>query len=232
METLGQLEELGSPAGDAAFQRLTTHVGVGNAGHIGQAVTAHGATPVQEAVAATSAMVEQYRRQGMSDAAILDTFQSGEAVTALRETVATPLSDDQLAAVADLVLLPQRRLTRSQLAAAIGERVAAGETTVASVQATIGSPVHFGGQTGTVRGVIAGAQALRLAPEEMARLAEQIGRGLREAVQAELVGQGHRPEVVSDFLNNLAALPAAITVPQTTAARNRESREENDEETL
>jgi len=226
METISRLEEIGSPAGDAAFQGLTTHVGVRNAGHIGQAVAAHGATPVQEAVAATSAMVKQYRRQGMSDAAILDTFQSGEAAATLRETMATSLSDDQLAAVADLVLLPQRRLARPQLAVAIGERVAAGETTVASVQAAIGSPVHFGGQTGTVRGVIAGARALQLAPEELAQLAEQIGRGLREAVQAELVGQGHRPDLVAEFLSNLAALPAAITVPQTTAGGDLGSRSE------
>jgi hypothetical protein len=80
---------------------------------------------------------------------------------------------------------------------------------------------------------MAGAQALQLAPEELARLAALISHGLREEVQAELISRGHRPEVVHPFVSSLAALPAAVTFPQTTApGRVSESEEGNSEEAL
>ena len=227
----GRLEESASPAGQAAYRALVGHAGPQNAGLLRQAVSTHGAASVQEAAAATAAMVAEYRRQGRGDAEILAAFQSGEAATALRSTLDTPLANAELAAVADLVLLPERRLTRVQLAGVIGAQVETGRSTIAGVQAAIGSPVHFGGQTGNIRGVIAGAQALQLAPEELARLAEQIAAGLREAVQAELLQAGHRPEVVHPFVSSLAALPAAVTVPQTTATGSAGENEANSEET-
>ncbi|NLF65311.1 MAG: type IV secretion system protein, partial [Chloroflexi bacterium] len=227
---IGRLADGASPAGHAAYQALVTHAGPHNAGLLRQAVSAHGADAVQAAAEATAAMVAEYRRQGLGDAEILTAFQSGDAATVLRSTVDTPLADAELSAVADLVLLPERRLTRAQLASVIGAQVAAGSPTVEGVQAAIGSPVHFGGQTGNIRGVIAGAQALQLAPEELARLAEQIAAGLREAVQAELLQAGHRPEVVHPFVSSLAALPAAVTVPQTTATPVARNDEENSEE--
>jgi hypothetical protein len=185
---------------------------------------------VHAAAEATAAMVAEYRSRELDEAEILQAFQSGEAATALRSTRDTPLADAELAAVADLVLLPERRLTRAQLASVIGAQVETGSPTVEGVQAAIGSPVHFGGQTGNIRGVIAGAQALQLAPEELARLAEQISAGLREAVQAELLGRGHRPEVVHPFVSSLAALPAAVTVPQTTGTTTIAGGEEKSEE--
>ena len=228
---IGRLADSASPAGRAAYEALVAHAGAQNAGLLRQAVSAHGAASVQEAAAATAAMVAEYRRQGRGDAEILAAFQSGEAATALRSTLDTPLADAEMSAVADLVLQPERRLTRVQLAAVIGAQVAAGSPTVEGVQAAIGSPVHFGGQTGNIRGVIAGAQALQLAPEELARLAERVGQGLREAVQAELVSRGHRPDVVHPFVSSLAALPAAVTVPQTTATGSAGENEANSEET-
>ena len=45
-----------------------------------------------------------------------------------------------------------------------------------------------------------------------------IQDGLRQVVQDELAGRGHRPEVVRDFVSDMAALPAVMTVPQSTAA--------------
>ena len=80
---------------------------------------------MQEAAAATANLVTQYRTQGMDDAAVLAAFQSGEAAAAIREATAaqdspTPLTDAQLSAVADMVLLPQRRLTRTELVGVIG----------------------------------------------------------------------------------------------------------------
>jgi hypothetical protein len=71
-----------------------------------------------------------------------------------------------------------------------------------------------------VRGVMAGAQAMRLAPEELARLAQLIRQGLRDEAQAELTGRGHAPETVRDFVTDLAALPGAMAVPQTTGRKD------------
>jgi hypothetical protein len=225
METLGRLEGSASPGGVAAYQTLRTYVGEQNANLIEQAVATHGAAPVQEAAAATAAMVAEYRRQGLDEADILSAFQQGEAASTLRATVETPLSDEQLAAVADMVLLPQRQLTRAELVAAIGRQVAAGNPTDEAVAADIGSPIHFGSQTGNVRAVIAGAQALQLSAEELARLAELLRAGLWDAAQTELARQGHPPAAVHGFIADLAALPAMMTIPQTTAARRQEDGE-------
>ncbi len=135
------------------------------------------------------------------------------------------MSDEQLTAVADMVLLPQRRLTRGELAVVIGEQVAAGATSDQAVAEAIGTPVSFGGQTGAIRGVMAGAEAMNLSPDDLARLADLINEGLREAVQAELAGRGHRPELVRGFVSDLASLPGAMIVPQTVARRPQQSDE-------
>jgi hypothetical protein len=65
---------------------------------------------------------------------------------------------------------------------------------------------------------MAGARAMNLSPAELARLAEMIREGLRDAVQAELAGRGYRADVVQDFVSDMAALPRAIVMPQTTAS--------------
>ena len=155
----------------------------------------------------------------MDDAAVLATFQSGEAAAAIRETSATPLSDEQLSAVADMVLLPQRRLTRTELVGVIGQEAAAGAVDEQPVIQAIGMPVGFGGQTGNVRGVMAGVRAMNLSPADLARLSEMIQDGLRDVVQAELADRGYRPEMVRDFVSDMAALPGAMVVPQSTAIK-------------
>ncbi len=124
-----------------------------------------------------------------------------------------------MAAVADMVLLPQRYLTRTELVAVIGREAAAGAVNEQAVAQAIASPVGFGGMTGSVRGVLAGAGAMNLSPAELAHLAEMIQDGLRDRVQTELAGRGYRPEMVHDFISDLAALPGALVVPQTTATR-------------
>ena len=58
---------------------------------------------------------------------------------------------------------------------------------------------------------------MNLSPAELARLAEMIQDGLRDVVQAELTGRGYRPEMVRDFVGDMAALPGAMIVPQSTA---------------
>lgn len=217
VEAVGRLQNPVSPAGRAAHEALVTYTGERNAGLVRQAVAAHGAIAVQDALAATSAMVAEYQRQGLNDAGILNTYQQGQASAALRATMDSALSDEQLAAVADMVLLPRRQVTRTELARAIGEQVAAGDATVDGLQHALGSPVHFGGQTGNMRGVIAGARALQLSPEELAQLAEFIREGLWQDAQRQLLERGHSAERVHTFIADLSGLPTVMSVPQSTA---------------
>lgn len=216
-DILTRLEDPHSLAGQAAHKTLVVYTGENNAGLIQAAVNQHTAMAVQEATTATADLVAQYRDQGMGDAAVLAAFQSGEAATAVREAITTPLSDAQLSAVADMVLLPQRRLTRTELVTVIGQEAAAGATNEQTIVQAIGMPTGFGGQTGNVRGVMAGARAMNLSPAELVRLAEMIQDGLRDVVQAELADRGYRPEMVRDFVSDMAALPGAMVVPQSTA---------------
>lgn len=235
-DTLARLAEPQSLAGQAAHKTLVHYTGAHNAALIETAVAQHSVTAVQAATAATADLAAHYRQLGLSDAAQLAAFQSGEATTAIRETTATPLSDEQLAAVADMVLLPQRRLTRAELVAVIGQeaaapRAAAGAAGEQAVAQAIGmGPTvvasGFGGQTGNVRGVLAGAQAMQLSPADLARLAEMIQDGLRDVVQAELMGRGVPATQVHTFINDMAALPAAIVIPQTTAVQPQQPLEE------
>jgi hypothetical protein len=220
--TIERLQEPDSVAGQAAHRTLVVYTGQRNADLIQGAVGQHMATAVQEATTATANLVAQYQAQGMDDAAVLAAFQSGEAAVAIREALtaqgaATPISDTQLSAVADMVLLPRRRLTRTELVNVIGQQVAAGATNEQAIVQAVGSPVGFGGQTGNVRGVMAGARAMNLSPADLVRLAELLRDGLRETVQEELVGRGHQPAQVREFVSDMAALPSAMVLPQSTA---------------
>ncbi len=218
-DTLARLEDPHSLAGQAAHKTLVIYTGEQNTALIQEAVAQHTATAVQTATAATADLVAQYRDQGMGDAETLDAFQSGEATAVIRETLAeqgapTPLSDAQLSAVADMVLLPQRRITRTELAVVIGQQVAAGATNEQAVAQAIGSPVGFGGQTGNVRGVMAGVAAMNLSPADLAHLSELISDGLRETAQQELIGRGYQPAQVREFVGDMTALPDMVSVPQ------------------
>lgn len=224
--TLARLEDPDASAGQAAYKRLLVYTGERNADLIQQAVNQHTATAVQKTAAATADLVAEYRVRGMDDAAVLAAFQSGEAVATIRQTTATQLSDQQLSAVADMVLLPQRRLTRPELVSVIGSEATAGANGEQAVIKAIGMPIGFGGHTGNVRGVLVGAQAMRLSPEDMARLAEMVQEGLRDVVQAELAARGYRPELVRHFVGDLAALPSVMVVPQTTAVVSKPSQAE------
>jgi hypothetical protein len=233
-EALEKLESPDTAAGQAAFQTLVNHAGPDNARLLQAAVTDHSAESVGAAAAAVAGMAAHYRGQGLDEAAVLQTFRSGRAAEALRQILATPLSDEQLAAAADLVLQPQRRLDRSELVAVIGREAAAGAVSDQAIIEAIGSPVGFGSQTGNVRGVLVGARDLNLSPAELSRLADLISDGLRETARQELAGRGHRPEQVRALIADIAALPAAITVPQSTAwpaaARQQQISEEDSNE--
>ena len=216
-DTLARLAEPHSLAGQAARSTLVTYTGTRNASLLQEAVGQHTAAAVQEATTATADLVAHYRQQGLSDTDQLTAFQSGEAATTIREGLDTPLSDEHLSAVADMVMLPQRRLTRPELVTVIGQEAAAGATSEQAVIDALSMPIGFGGQTGNVRGVMAGARAMALSPAELARLAEMIQDGLRDEVQAELVGRGYQSAQAGAFVTDMAALPAAMVLPQTTS---------------
>ncbi|MCA9999851.1 MAG: hypothetical protein KDE56_29010, partial [Anaerolineales bacterium] len=231
-DTLAQLAEPESPAGQAAQKTLVVYTGQHNARLIQSAVTQHSAAAVQAAAEATTTVVNQYRRRGVPDADVLAAFQSGEAAAAIQETTAaqgspTPLTEAQLSAVADMVLLPQRRISRAELVSVIGQEAAAGAADEQSILQALGMgptviPSGFGGQTGNVRGVLAGAQAMNLSPADLTRLAEMIQDGLRDVVQTELADRGYQPEMVRHFVSELVALPGAMVVPQSTATDKEE----------
>lgn len=106
---MARLADRSSPGGQAAYQTLVVYTGQRDADLIKAAVSQHTATPVQAATTATVDLVSHYRAEGLDDAALLATFQQGRARAALREQHETPLNDDHLSAVADMVLLPQKR---------------------------------------------------------------------------------------------------------------------------
>ena len=220
-DLLAALPETAQPAGQAAYQALALFGGPANAGQLQAAVAAHTPPPVQQAAAATAALAAGYRAQGLDDAAILRAFQEGQATATLRAESATPLSDAQLAAVADLVLLPQRQLTRTELVMAIGQQAAAGATSEQAVIEALAMPTDFGRQTGNVRGVLAGVQALSLSPADLAQLASLIRDGLWPAAQTALLDRGGAPDVVHAFISDVATLPHTLVVPQTSAGRPR-----------
>jgi hypothetical protein len=109
---------------------------------------------------------------------------------------------------------------------AIGQEAAAGATSEEAVVKALGMPVGFAGQTGNVRGVLAGASAMQLSPSDLARLAQMIQDGLRDSVQAELMGRGYQTAQVGNFISDMAALPAAMVVPQSTAVQPQQPSEE------
>jgi len=220
LSVIAQLQEPDSVTGRGAYRTVRAFAGEENVQHILEALQQPGGA---EAVhLATNAFHEQVRRQqaeGMDDAAIYESFRRGEPAAELRATIDTPLSDAQLQAVADVVLLPQRRLTRAELAAAIGEAAARRDASEQDVAHLLGTRAHFGSQTGNVRGVLAGAQELHMTPADLSRLAEAVQRGLQEEVMAELTTRGGRPQAVRALAADLTALPELLSVPLTTAQK-------------
>jgi len=224
LSVISQLQETESVTGQGAYRTVRAFAGEENVQHIQEALQQSGGA---EAVhLAANAFHEQVRRQqaeGVDDAAIYESFRRGEPAAELRATIDTSLTDAQLQALADVVLLPQRRLTRIELAAAIGEAAARSDASEQDVAHLLGTRAHFGSQTGNVRGVLAGAQELHMTPVDLTRLAEAVQRGLQEEVMAELTARGRRPEAVRALAADLTALPELLSVPLTTAQREEHS---------
>jgi len=218
LNVIAHLQEPDSVAGQGAYQTLRAFAGEENARHIQEALQQPGgAEAVHLAANAFHEQVRRYQAEGLDDAAVYDSFRRGEPLTELRRTVDTSLSDAQLQALADVLLLPRRRLTRVELATAIGEAAGRDEASEQDVAHLLGTRAHFGSQTGNVREVLAGARELQLAPADLTRLAEAVQRGLQEEVIREMAARGGRPEAMRALAADLAALPELLSVPLTTS---------------
>ncbi len=198
----------------AAHGLIARFTGADNADLVAAASRQHGAAVVQETIATIGDLVDYYRVRGRDNAGVLTTFRSGEGVEMLRERLETPLSDEQIKALTDMLLLPRRQLSRRELAHAVGQVAADPDADEQAVAERLSMPVGFGGQTGSVRGVLAGAREMGLTAEEMGRLAQMIQDGLREAVLTELTARNQPETAVRAFISDLSALPEAMVVPQ------------------
>lgn len=215
-QTVARLVSDNETLRQAAHGLIARFTGTENADLVATASQQHGAEAVQAAIATIGDLVDHYRSRGRDNAGVLTTFQSGEGIEAVRERLETPLSDDQIKAVTDMLLLPRRQLSRRELARAIG-KVAADPDADADEQAVatrLSLPVGFGSQTGSVRGVLTGAREMGLTAAEMGRLAQMIQDGLREAVLTELTARNQPEATARSFISDLSALPEAMVVPQ------------------
>lgn len=218
-DVVAGLTEPTSFGGQATYKTLAQYAGADNVQQIQAAVLQHQETAVQAVATAIANVSAQQTEQGMSDAVQLEAWQRGDALNTVREHQETPLTDAQIRAVADMVLLPQRQLTHSELISAIGQVATQGATDEQPIAHELGMPVGFGTQTGNVRAVLAGTQQLQLGPGELTRLAQMVQQGLRAQVQAELLARGTAPIDAQTFINDLTALPSVMTVPQSTSIK-------------
>ncbi|MCP4423926.1 MAG: hypothetical protein GY803_05505, partial [Chloroflexi bacterium] len=217
MQAIAGLDEPNSAVGQSIQQLLTNVAGPDNANTIAAAVSEHSVSNVQTAANATMQVISQAQTEGQTSEEILNAFQSGDALTAVRETAAaagTPisLSNDQLHALADTTMLPQRQLDMSGLLTAMNETIQAGGGDDRALADHLNAPTHFGPLTGTIRQVMTGMGQMQLSAADAARIAAQIQAGQGAQTRQELLGRGHMPAQVDRFINNVSSLPPTIAV--------------------
>jgi hypothetical protein len=171
---------------------------------------------VQAALEAIMAQVEAAQAAGESAADILGAYQDGSAFSQGDILPDSPLTPEQLTAAADAVMQPRRELAQPEILAAVANMVAAGGRSDADLAQVLGSPTHFGPQTGAIRGVLEGVAALQLTADQLQEMAAQLRAGVLP--QDYLSGQGYRPGLARAFQRDLSGLGAGISVPQTTRA--------------
>lgn len=202
-----------------AHAGIQEYAGPQAAATIQQAVTQHGTANVQQSINVTAELVDTFAAQGATGDQILSQFQSGGVAEIVRQQANTALTDEQIAAVADAVLMPRRVLSKADLADAIAETLQQGYTSEDALAAQIGTPTNFGGDTGAIRTVMQGAQEMQIGQKEMRRMTEQISQGLKQEVRQQLQQLGHSRLTVDEFVNGLETLPDTLQVPQTAAFR-------------
>jgi hypothetical protein len=212
----------GSNAGAtrAAQAEIAHSAGPQAAATVQAAVSQHGAANITLAIDATAQFIEQRAAQGATAEEVLQQFQSGAAAETIRQEAGVErLTEEQAAAIADLLLTPRRVLDREELVTAVAATLAQGYSGENALAAYIGSPAGFGGDTGSIRAVMDGAQAMSLSQADLARMARLIEDGLRHELRQELRQAGHNRTVVETFVSGLDSLPDALQVPQTAAFR-------------
>jgi hypothetical protein len=221
MQAIAGLENPNSAAGLSVQQLLTNVAGSENAHTIATAVAEHSVSHVQTATNATMQVISQAQADGQTPETILSAFQSGDALTAIRETAAaagTPLalSNNQLHALADTTLLPQRQLDVSGLLSAMQTTIQGGGGDDRALADHLNAPTHFGPLTGTIRTVMTGMGQMQLSAADAARISAQIQSGQGTQTRQELIGRGHAPAQVDRFIHSVASLPPTIAIPQST----------------
>lgn len=191
---------------------LVEMVGEERAQALQTAVAEHGAEALQEVIDQIVAQTVAARAAGQGDETIFAAYQSGAALPA------SPLSAAQQTAAADLVLQPRRAVSKEQLLGEIASLVEAGGGSERDLAVQLGSVTHFGPQTGAIRSLLTGVNALQLTAAQLRDLAEAIQTG--ESVAAFLEHAGYRPGLGRAFARDLAGLGMGIVLPQTVAARD------------
>lgn len=214
---VGDMGGSNNAVAEAAHREVATYIGEQTADTLQQAVHQHSATNVQMAVNATVELVENYATQGATADEILYQFQSGAAAETIRTQTGVQLSDQQIAAVADSVLIPRRVVDKEEIAAAIHDALQQGYQSDSGLAAQLGTPQNFGGDTGSVRAVMESAAQMRLSREDMVEMARMVRDGLAQQVKSELTSRGYSRFNVDDFVDGLDSLPDAIQLPQSVA---------------
>lgn len=207
--SLVSLAESATAAGRGTRSTLSLLIGQANTDLLAEAIQRHGLEPVQGAAEAITDRLLNYRDQGMSEAAILHQFQSGAALGDLE----TPLTAAQQSALADLVLMPRRILSRDELVQAMGGLESGRDTDLAR---QLGVPSGFTSYTGLVRELLTQVQAFQLNQSELTDILAQLQTGQHELARNELLARGLDEGEINPFLRNLGALPSRLLVPQTT----------------
>ena len=208
-QTIGNLADPTSMAGQHSHQNLVAYTGQQNADTMQQAVTQHGGKAVQAATEATADVVAGYQSAGMDGAAIVSAFQKGDGYGQVRSRIEgdTPLSDSQLTAVADMVMLPRSEVSPAQLDQTIAATVGGGGSD-RDVAAALGVPSHFGNHTGAIRGTIQGAQEMGLSQAETAQVLTALREGLAAEVRHRLADTGATPTTINTFISDASMLPS------------------------
>lgn len=177
------------------------------AGQVADLVGQHGGAKVKEAMAAARKLTARYKSTGMSDASIVQKFESGEAFEDARFVLPDRTSNaivenrgdfNQLAA---FTLRPTTHFTGPQLVAGIGQAVndtavTSPEQIIPSVNQKLGISSQLGGYTGTVRGIVQiskqmginGAQLQNAYTHQKAGETERAYRELAQGTQSDKRG--------------------------------------------
>lgn len=209
MGLLGLAGNLVGPAAGPTQRILEEMVGAEKARQVETAVTEHGVAAVTAAMTAILDRVTAAAAAGETPQTLWSSFRDGRALPD------SPLSREQLAAVADTVLQPRRAVSQVELVEEIGKMAAAGGGDDRDLAARLGSPTHFGTETGAVRALLEGVTALRLTGEQLREMAAALRAG--ESAETHLSRQGYAPGAGRAFARDLAGVEAGVLLPQTTA---------------